>query len=113
MRQVLIRHGEESHEVKAKIDTGAYRTSIDETLANQIGLKTSDKQIFIQSASGESYRPTVNLTLDLKGKKINTTATTIDRSKLRYPMIIGRRDLRGFLVKPEIEGDVEETSDES
>jgi hypothetical protein len=43
----------------------------------------------------------VELVFWLRGKKIKTAANVSDRSNLRRPMIIGRRDLKGFLVNPE------------
>jgi hypothetical protein len=38
----------------------------------------------------------VGLTFYLKGKKIKTSASVSDRSGLKRPIIIGRRDLLGF-----------------
>jgi hypothetical protein len=40
------------------------------------------------------------LTFWIKGKKIKTSAGVADRSKLKKPLIVGRRDLAGFLVNP-------------
>lgn len=88
--------------VDAKLDTGAYRTSIDENLAKKLGIKIlSDRKVFIRSASGQKYRPLVNLSLELAGKKINSDASVVDRTHLKYPVIIGRKDLKGFMIDPE------------
>jgi hypothetical protein len=73
---------------------------------------SSEKQVLTSSASGKNVRPTVHVTLELKGRKISTIASVIDRSHMRYPMIVGRRDLKGFLVNPEIEGDTEEMTED-
>lgn len=86
--------------VKAKLDTGAYRTSIDKKFAELIDIKELDEKVFVQSASGEAYRTTAKVTFLLAGKKINTVASIADRSGLRYPVIIGYRDLKDFLIKP-------------
>lgn len=90
-------------EVPAKIDTGAKRTSIDRTLARDLGLLDESNILWykrFRSALGREKRPVVYLTFWLKGKKIKTAAGISDRSKLRKPVIVGRRDLTGFLVSP-------------
>lgn len=88
--------------IEAKIDTGAFRSSIDSDLANNLGLKYATEKVYVKSASGEKMRNTVHLTFELAGKKIKTIASVADRSKLTYPLIVGRRDLKGFLVSPTI-----------
>jgi alpha-L-glutamate ligase-like protein len=87
----------------AKIDTGAWRTSIDKTLAQDLGLLEKDNILWerrVWSSIGRQKRPVINVTFWLKGKKIKTAAGVADRSRLRRPLIIGRRDLVGFLVNP-------------
>jgi alpha-L-glutamate ligase-like protein len=89
--------------VPAKIDTGAFRTSVDRTLAKDLGLLSPDNVLWykrVRSALGREKRPMVYLTFWLKGKKIMTAAGVSDRSKLRKQVIVGRRDLAGFLVSP-------------
>lgn len=88
--------------VKAKIDTGAFRTSIDRDLAEKLGLLEMGNQLLtmgVRSSLGRDVRSIVNVTFYLKGKKIKTTASVSDRSEMKRPMIIGRRDLRPFTVK--------------
>lgn len=89
----------ERHEVKVKIDTGAFRTSIDEELAKKWGLLDPENILWnvgYRSALGKEERKVVGLTFYLKGKKIKTSASVSDRSGLKRPIIIGRRDLLGF-----------------
>lgn len=88
---------------EAKIDTGAWRSSIDEGLAEELGLLEEDNILWtkrVRSAIGKEKRPVINITFWLKGRKIETSAGVADRSRLRKRIIIGRRDLVGFLVDP-------------
>ena len=87
-------------EVKAKIDTGAFRTSIDGALATELGLEPHDQKVVVRSASGTGERETMKISFTLNGKKIDTIATIADRDHMTYPMIVGRQDLEGFLVDP-------------
>jgi hypothetical protein len=50
---------------------------------------------------GVEMRPVINLKFYLAGRRINTVGTIANRKGLRRSMIVGRRDLGGFLVKTE------------
>lgn len=92
----------EKRTVRVKIDTGAFRTSIDEELAKEMGLLDPENilwEIGFRSALGREERKVVGITFWLKGKKIKTSASVSDRSQLKREMIIGRRDLLGFAVR--------------
>jgi hypothetical protein len=89
-------------EVPAKIDTGAWKTSIDQDLAEQLNLLEKSNVLWVklyQSSLGKEKRRVINLKFYLAGRKIDTVASVTSRSHLRIPMIIGRKDLKGFLVK--------------
>ncbi len=89
-------------EVPAKLDTGAWRTSIDKTLAERLGITRKSNVLwtkYYKSGLGREKRQVVNLTFYLAGRKIITLANVANREHLRSPVIIGRRDLKGFLVR--------------
>lgn len=92
----------ERHLVKAKLDTGAFRTSIDEALAKKLGLLDPENLLwsgYWRGALGGGERKVIGLTFYLKGRKIKTAVSVSDRSKLKRLMIIGRRDLLGFSIR--------------
>jgi len=89
--------------VLAKIDTGAWRTSISEHLAKELGLLQTKNIVWkkrFKSALGVEERPVIGLTFWMAGRKIKTFASSAKRVSLKYPVIIGRKDLKGFLVDP-------------
>ena len=54
--------------------------------------------VVVHSASGSTYRPTIRLSFVMDGVVISTKVTLINRSQLKYPIIIGKRNLRKFLI---------------
>ncbi len=90
----------------AKIDTGAWSSAIDIGLARKLGLLRKNKIITTRkklSSLGEEERPVIEAELKLAGKKFTTKVTVADRKLLRYSILIGRVDLQGFLISPEID----------
>lgn len=102
IQPITIRFKGGTKDVLAKIDTGAYRTSVDKILAKELSLVPQDEKVFVKSASGDGSRDTVDFSYILAGKKITTIASLADRSHMRYRVIIGRLDLKGFLITPEL-----------
>lgn len=89
-------------EVKAKVDTGAWRSSIDKEFAKENGLLRKDNILWtkvIKSSLGSEERVIINISYYLAGRRINTAASLSNRTGLKKLFIIGRRDLQGFLVK--------------
>mgnify|MGYP001571226489 CR=1 FL=1 len=90
------------HLVHAKIDTGAWKTSIDKELARSLGILEESNVLWTKtykSSLGKEVRKVVSLVFYIADSRVATIANVADRSKLRTPVIIGRRDLGGFLVK--------------
>ena len=91
-------------EVPAKIDTGAFRSSIDRKLAGDLGLLQGKHVLwhrYYVSALGREQRPIIELSFWLGGRRIKTAANVSNRSKFREKLLIGRRDLKTFLVRAE------------
>ncbi|MEA1926100.1 MAG: sugar-transfer associated ATP-grasp domain-containing protein [Patescibacteria group bacterium] len=132
----FIDKNKKEFEIEAKIDTGAYSTSIDTELAKRIGfektiddfnqinlseykfipgdgekieadfmekygkkLKKLENAAVVFSSSGSSLRPVVKTVFVMDKEKVVSRVNIIDRSDLKYPMIIGRKDLKKFLVE--------------
>jgi len=89
----------------AKIDTGAWRTSISQKLADDLGL-LEDRNVLwskkVKSSLGEEHRPVINLVFWLGGRKIISPASVSKRGSLKFPVIIGRKNLKGFLVEASV-----------
>lgn len=98
---IIFDHEGKQHPIRAKVDTGAYRTTIDEALAIQLGIN-SPVIIHkgVRGALGKQTRPVVALEMRLRNRHIKTHASIIDRSHMKYDMILGRRDLKGFYINP-------------
>jgi alpha-L-glutamate ligase-like protein len=98
---IILDHEGKQFPLLAKVDTGAYRTTIDESIAKKLGV---DKPVIlhkgVRGALGKQTRPVVSLSLILRKKHITTEVSLIDRSHMKYGMILGRRDLKGFFVNP-------------
>lgn len=54
----------------------------------------------IPATNGISVRPYVRLHLHLRGKHILTIASIVDRKILLYSVLVGKKDLAGFLIDP-------------
>ncbi len=102
--KVSIKNGKKKMiEVRAKIDTGAKGTSIDQGMALELGLLTPENVLWtkkVKNSMGTEERTQVAITIKLKGKIIKTRANLTDRKNLRRQLLIGRRDLRDFVVDP-------------
>ena len=87
--------------VRAKIDTGADSSSIDRELAEQLGLLDSDNFLYdeyFRNALGRKKREVVGVKFVMVGRKVATRVSIADRSRLRTKFLVGRRDLKDFVV---------------
>ena len=88
-----------------KIKEWLTRKEINDLLKKRIGVKLKKHPDIlgvakVYPAHGASFRILIPLVFFIEGHKIFSKATVISRKGLKYPMIIGRRDLKDFLVDP-------------
>ncbi len=97
--EILDEH-RQRHSIMAKIDTGAYRTTICQSLANDLGLTHIIGTKKVRGSLGSQERPIINLNFVLDKRLVSSEAFVADRKEMKYDIIIGRRDLKRFLVDP-------------
>ncbi len=107
--------------LQAKIDTGAYLCSLHvsdiemKEKPKRVRFRTVDHQgktytleaplekyVRVKSSFGQvQKRPAIRIRLCLAGQEIEALVSLDDRSDMRFPMLIGRKILKGrFLVDP-------------
>ncbi len=90
-----------SREVMAVFDTGATRTSIDEKLANEVGLEKLSKKVRIKTKTHPEdrvVRGVYKAKVEIRGRKFNVEANVTDRSSMTYPVLIGRDIIHGNFI---------------
>ncbi len=108
IEKVKIR-GLKEKEVLALVDTGAKLTSVDIRLAAETGIGPVLRATKIKSASKDSgtRRPVLKAKVGLGGKVFDTEVNVADRSRMAFPVLIGRNILSGnFLVDVEKNMDI-------
>ena len=92
-------------EVEAMVDTGAFRSAIDRKLAEDLGLMEEDNVLWEKgyaSTLGRERRKVIEVIYYLKGKKIKAAVSVANRAARRTKILIGRLDLQGFMVNPQL-----------
>ncbi len=104
IEQVTVRGPAGEIQVRAKIDTGAARTSLDTDLAKKLGLGPVERRIRTRSAAADQpeVRDVVKAVVVIDSRAFETHAAVTDRKDMRYHMIVGMDVLRhsGFLISP-------------
>ncbi|PJA63960.1 MAG: hypothetical protein CO160_01160 [Candidatus Portnoybacteria bacterium CG_4_9_14_3_um_filter_43_11] len=88
------------HLTMAKIDTGAYRSTVCKNLAEKLGLNKVISRKKVKGALGAEERPIINLSFVMDKRLVSTETFIADRSEMKYDIIVGRKDLKRFLVDP-------------
>jgi len=88
-----------SEEFLARIDTGATRSSISKEIVSKLKLGPVIDNVEVRNAHGKSLRDVILIEVSVAGKSMKAKFNVSDRSKMLYPILIGRNILkRGFLV---------------
>lgn len=94
-------YGEEKKKIRARIDTGATRSSMDTNLAKDLHLGPILRRKKIKSAHGSRLRPVIEAEIELEGKKMMTEFTLADRSHMKYKILIGQNAMKKyFMIDP-------------
>jgi hypothetical protein len=98
---VTIYGNGKNKKIKAKIDTGATKSSIDIKLAKELHLGPIIKSRMVKSAHGTKLRPVVEGKIMLAKRKIDTEFTLAARDHMKYRVLIGQNALKKhFLINP-------------
>ncbi|MFH0956542.1 MAG: RimK/LysX family protein [Candidatus Aenigmatarchaeota archaeon] len=103
VEKVVIKGTKEKH-VLALVDTGAKLTSVDAKLADEAGIGPVVRSTRIKSASKDDVtkRPVHEVAIEIGGRKFIAEVNVADRSRMAFPVLIGRNILCGnFLVDAE------------
>jgi hypothetical protein len=100
IEEVVVSGTSGSAQTLAKSDTGATRTSIDTSLAAEIGAGPIKSMTRVKSGSvkGGKARPVVDLVIGIGGTQHTVTGSVEDRSHMDYPLLLGRDVLQHYQV---------------
>jgi hypothetical protein len=99
--RVILFGKKAKREVVARVDTGATKSSVDEKLAEELGLGQEFKRVLIKSASGNRHRGVIVAEVSIGGEMMPAEFTLADRSHMKYKVLIGQNILKkGFLIDP-------------
>ena len=98
---VQIINNSRKKQLRARIDTGATKSSIDSSVVNELKIGPVIGKKTIRNAHGRVRREVVEVTIQIAGKLIKEKFTVADRTHMTYPVLVGRNILRkGFLIDP-------------
>ena len=100
IEEVVVIGTSGSKQTHAKSDTGATRSSIDTSLAAEIGAGPIKSMTRVRSGSSKTgkARPVVDLVIGIGGNQHTVTASVEDRGHMDYPLLLGRDILQHYRV---------------
>ncbi len=103
IEDITILNDVDSINVKARIDTGATRSSVNESIAEKLNAEETGTTT-VKSSHGITKRKIVKLTIKISGKEITGTFSVFNRSHMTYPVLIGQNILKqNFIIDPKKE----------
>jgi hypothetical protein len=104
VEEIIIKGTLGEKKVKAKIDTGADRTSVDSEIAAEIGLGPIHKTIKVKSGTSEKRQKRIvaDAEVIIKEEHYKTPVSITNRDHMKYNVIIGKDILIkcSFLIDP-------------
>jgi len=101
VEEVTIFGDNQKKVVKARIDTGATKSSIDKALLKELNLSEIVGKRLVKSAHGSTVRPVVKAKIKLADNTFDSEFTIADRSHMKYRVLVGQNILKkNFLIDP-------------
>ena len=98
---IAVQPGEPPVVVQAKIDTASELSSIDRTVAEELGIDVAGADtLSVVNGVGREDRPVVAVTMTIGDIALDTRVTVADRADLTTAVGIGRADLDPFVIDP-------------
>lgn len=91
--ELKLINGEYEIDVIAKVDTGAFSSSIDESIAKELNLTDKPVKYMVKSASGSTSRDFFSVLLSDGFLTTETLVNIAVRKHLKYKMILGTQDI--------------------
>ncbi|MBR9676780.1 hypothetical protein GOV04_01450 [Candidatus Woesearchaeota archaeon] len=98
----IVIFGVTQKSVNAKIDTGAVRSSICQSLVTELKLGPVNRVKVYKSALGKQQRPLIRIKIKIKNNVLTEEFSVSKRENLTTPVLIGQNILKkaSFIIDP-------------
>jgi len=94
----IVIKGKKALKVKAKVDTGAEKSSICKSLLMQLGKVKKIGKVKVKNPIASEKRDIVELEVKFKNKIIKSKFTVADRKHMSYNILLGKNTLKQLNV---------------